>query len=73
LAVARLARPVDFGAQDSVPVDLVFMIAGSRDNASQHLQLLSKLARMAHDPSFRKAAREAVDAPSLARLLRERE
>ena len=72
MAVMRLERPVAFDAPDGVPVDMVFMIAGPKKGTSGHLQLLSKLARVLHDPAFRKAAREAPDGPALARLLLER-
>ncbi|MBU1080693.1 MAG: PTS sugar transporter subunit IIA, partial [Spirochaetes bacterium] len=73
MAVARLAEPVDFDAEDGGPVDLVFMIAGPRSDTGGHLKLLSKLARTLHDPEFRKAAREAPDGPALARLIYDRD
>ncbi len=73
MAVISLRQPVAFGAQDDVPVDLIFMIAGPKTGTSGHLQLLSKLARVLHDPVFRKAAREAGSGPELARLLLERD
>ncbi len=73
MAVIRLDRPVAFGAQDDVPVDLIFMIAGPKKGTSNHLQLLSKLARVLHDPVFRKAARQAPGGTELVRLLFERD
>jgi len=69
MAVVRLARPIEFEAVDGEPVDLLFLLAGPRGGSSTHLQLLSKLARLLHDPSFRKAARDVPDGASLARLL----
>ncbi|HCM27460.1 MAG: hypothetical protein A2Z99_05785 [Treponema sp. GWB1_62_6] len=73
LAVLRLAEPVDFGAIDGSPVDLIFMMAGPRGETTLHLKLLSKLARLLHDEEFRKAARAAPDGDALARLLFERD
>jgi len=69
MAAVRLSRPVDFGAPDGQPVDLVFAVVGPRDGPGEHLQLLSKLARALHDPAFRNAARAADDGPALARLI----
>lgn len=73
LAVLRLAKPIDFGAVDDAPVDLIFLMAGPRGETTLHLKLLSKLARLLHDEDFRKAARAAADGASLARLLYERD
>ena len=68
MAVARLSKPIDFDAIEGVKVDLLFLLVGPK-GTSVHLQLLSKLARLLHDPDFRQAARDAPDAESLARLL----
>lgn len=69
MAALRLAAPVDFGAPDGRPVDLVFAIVGPRGGAGEHLRLLSKLVRALHDPAFRAAARAAADGPALAGLI----
>lgn len=72
LAVLRLAAPVDFDSVDGAPVDLVFMAIGSRQRSSDHLQLLSKIARALHDPAFMEAARAAPTAAGLYDILRRR-
>jgi fructose-specific phosphotransferase system IIA component len=69
MAVARLAKPVDFLAVDGQPVDLVFLLVGPEGSSGVHLQILSKLARLLHDPDFRDAARAAPDSGALADLL----
>ncbi len=69
MAVLRLGSPVDFGASDGRPVDLVFAIVGPRDGAGEHLRILSKLIRVLHDPAFRVAAREAADGRALGELI----
>lgn len=73
MSVVRLERPIPFDAIDGEPVDLVFLMAGPRGDTGVHLRLLSKLARLLHDPSFRASAREASDGPALAALLFERD
>lgn len=72
LAVIRLERPIDFDSVDGAPVDLVFMAIGSRLRTSDHLQLLSKIARALHDDAFMRAARAAGTAAELAALVRKR-
>lgn len=73
MAVIRLEKPIDFDACDGLPVDLIFMIAGSKEGTSRHLRLLSKLARVLHNPGFKRAAREAADEHELARLILNRD
>lgn len=69
LAVATLARPVPFDAVDGQPVRLVFFMAGPQGETGLHLKLLSKLARLLHDPAFRNAAQTAETRESLVSLL----
>jgi PTS system nitrogen regulatory IIA component len=68
-AFLRLARPVEFGASDGEPVDLVFAMAVPEHFAQQHLQLLAELAERFADPEFRAALRAAPDAAALRALL----
>jgi PTS system nitrogen regulatory IIA component len=68
-AFLRLREPVDFGASDGEPVDLVFAMTVPEHFAQQHLQLLSELAERFADPEFRAALREAPDATRLRQLL----
>ena len=64
-AFLRLAEPVDFGASDGEPVDLVFAMAVPAHFTQQHLQLLSELAERFGDPGFRTLLRMAVDTDAL--------
>lgn len=73
MCVLRLAEPIPFDAIDGEPVDLVFLMAGPTGDTAVHLRLLSKLARVLHDESFRTAARAAPDAAALADLILERD
>ena len=68
-AFLRLQQPVDFGASDGEPVDLVFAMAVPEHFTQQHLQLLSELAERFADPGFRAALRAAPDLGSLRRLM----
>ncbi len=70
-AFVRLAEPVDFGAPDGQPVDLVFALAVPEHFTHQHLVLLSELAERFSSEAFRDALRAAPDAAALLAVLRE--
>jgi PTS system nitrogen regulatory IIA component len=48
-AFARLKRPVDFGASDGQPADLVFLLVAPETNARTLLPALSCVARRLRD------------------------
>lgn len=68
-AFLRLRNPVDFGASDGEPVDLVFAMAVPEHFTQEHLQLLSELAETFSDAGFRAALRAAPDSDALRALL----
>ncbi|WP_250739273.1 PTS sugar transporter subunit IIA, partial [Actinomyces sp. 186855] len=71
LGFARLSEPVDFGAADSQPADLVFMIAAPDGADDLHLQLLAKLARGLMRSDFTDALRSAATAEEVSRIVTE--
>ncbi len=68
-AFLRLHEPIDFGSPDGEPVDLVFALVVPEHFAQQHLLLLSELAEMFGDETFRARLRAAPDAGALYELL----
>ncbi|ALG84625.1 PTS fructose transporter subunit IIABC [Gordonia phthalatica] len=68
LAMARLARKADFGAPDG-PADIVFLIAAPAGAASEHMKVLSSLARALVRPEFVQALRDAPDADAIVELV----
>lgn len=73
LAAARLNPPLDFNAPDDEPISLVFLMAGPDANAGIHIKILSKLARLLHNPSFREELKLAETQESFLRIIEERE
>ncbi|WP_127356523.1 PTS fructose transporter subunit IIABC [Actinacidiphila soli] len=69
LAFGRSAAKVDFGAPDG-PADLIFLIAAPAGADSDHLTILSSLARRLMDGDFTGALRSADDAKYVAALIR---
>ncbi|WP_187471136.1 PTS sugar transporter subunit IIA [Luteimonas viscosa] len=68
-AFLRLGRPVDFGARDGEPVDLVFAMSATDDMPEQHLHYLAGVAERFADPGFRDRLRMARSLERLRRVL----
>lgn len=68
-AFLRLSHPVDFGAGDHEPVDLVFAMAVPEHFTQQHLQWLAELAERFSDAGFRDALRKAPGIEALRGLM----
>ncbi len=69
-AFLRLAHPVDFGAVDGQPVDLVMALAVPEHFVQQHLTQLAEIASHFASDAFRQHLRAASTAAELgARLL----
>ncbi|GHU02076.1 PTS IIA-like nitrogen-regulatory protein PtsN [Alphaproteobacteria bacterium] len=47
--LARLATPVEFGAQDGQPVDIVFVLLAAVGAGADHLEALKQIAAVAKD------------------------
>ncbi len=69
-AFARLADPIDFGADDHQPVDLVAALIVPAHFTDQHLKLLAELAELFSDAALTNALRAAPDAHTLRETLR---
>ena len=68
IGFARLSPKVDFGAPDG-PADLVFLIAAPEGAGSEHMKLLSSLARALVRPEFVTSLRAAKSADELVGLV----
>ena len=68
-AFVRLAHPIDFGADDRQPVDLVAALIVPEHFTDQHLKLLAELAELFSDAELTEALRAAPDATALGDLL----
>ena len=51
-AFVRLVRPIDYGAIDDLPVDLVFMLLSPVDAGADHLKALAQVSRRLRDRAF---------------------
>ncbi|KTD23177.1 PTS sugar transporter subunit IIA [Legionella londiniensis] len=65
----KLKTPIDFGAEDKQPIDLVIGLVVPQTNTTQHLALLNGICQEFGKPSLRNACRAANDEEELFRLL----
>jgi len=70
-AFVRLARPVDFGADDGQPVDLVAALVVPAHFTDQHLRLLAELAELFSNRRITDALRSAPNDDALHEVLRD--
>jgi fructose PTS system EIIBC or EIIC component len=68
IGFARLSPPVDFGAPDG-PADLAFLIAAPESGGSEHMKLLSSLARALVRKEFVESLRNAASAAEVVELV----
>ncbi|OYX52684.1 MAG: PTS lactose transporter subunit IIC [Sphingomonas sp. 32-66-10] len=65
----RLDKPVDFGAVDDSPVDLVFMLLSPATAGAEHLKALARVSRRLRDRGFTAKLRGAGSADAIYALL----
>ena len=68
IAFARVRPAVDFGAPDG-PAELVFMIAAPEGAGTEHMKVLSSLARALVRPEFVQSLREAASPAEVVALV----
>ncbi|HKD16245.1 MAG TPA: PTS sugar transporter subunit IIA [Thermoanaerobaculia bacterium] len=73
VALATTAAPVDFGASDGRPIDLVVLVASPADAPAAHLQALARISRLLRTPGLADALRAAGSREELLGVLRSAE
>jgi PTS system nitrogen regulatory IIA component len=68
-ALVRLADPVPFEAPDNLPVQLLVFLLVPEAASGKHLELLSVIAEMLSDDTFRQRMLDAPDSGALHRLV----
>jgi PTS system nitrogen regulatory IIA component len=51
-AFVTLDKPIDYGAIDDLPIDLVFMLLSPADAGADHLKALAQVSRRLRDRAF---------------------
>ncbi|HEY7743366.1 MAG TPA: PTS IIA-like nitrogen regulatory protein PtsN [Burkholderiales bacterium] len=68
-ALARTKQPIPFDAPDGQPVELIFVLLVPDRATDLHLQILSELAQMFSDKSFRDRMRAATTAAEMHQVI----
>lgn len=68
VACVRLAQPVDYGAIDGAPVDLVMLLLSPSDGGAEHLKALARVSLVLRDKQLVAKLRGAGDAAALYAL-----
>ena len=72
-AAARVSPPLSYDTPDGDPVSLFFLMAGPKADTGLHLKLLSKLARLLHDPQMREDLNKADTPEAFHRIILEKD
>ena len=70
-ALVRMREPIPFDAPDGEPVGLIFVLLVPERATDLHLQILSELAQMFSDQTFRERLAGAATAEDAHRLISE--
>jgi PTS system nitrogen regulatory IIA component len=65
----RLESPIDFGAVDEQPVDLIFALLAPISDASEHLRSLARVSRVLRQTDLRQQLRQAGGVDAILALL----
>lgn len=65
----RLEKPIDFGAVDRQPVDLIFSLFAPQDSGVSHLKALALVSRTLREPSICAKLRANADSNTLHTIL----
>lgn len=69
---AHLDKPIEFGAVDGRPVDLLFLLLTPADANTEHLKALAVISRLLRDKELCEKLRHTKDATAMRSLLTER-
>ncbi len=72
-ALAVLKTPVVYDHSDYPPVDLIFMLAGSGLNSSEHIRLLSRISTLLNRDEFTSRIRSCKTAEEILDVFRKEE
>jgi PTS system nitrogen regulatory IIA component len=70
-AMIRMREPIPFDAPDGQPVNLIFVLLVPERATDLHLQILSELAQMFSDKTFRDQLLAATSADAMYQLIAE--
>lgn len=72
-AFATTETPVEFGAIDNEPIELLLLLVGPEEHKSQHVKILGRISRLISRDAFRQRLLKAEAPETIIDVLREGE
>jgi PTS system nitrogen regulatory IIA component len=73
IAAATTSQPIDFGASDGLPIEVIFLVAGPSRAPALILQALARVSRLLRSSGVTDRLRRAGSAEELSEILKETE
>lgn len=73
VAMVRLRDGVDFGAEDGVPVQLIFLLGTPENRAGEYLKVLARLSKLLRENGLREKLLKAATPVDVLELLEKAE
>lgn len=73
MALGKTNVPVEFGAIDGKPVELIILLASPFDQTGPHIQALAQISHLLMDADFRSAIHQATEPDAIYQLICEQE
>jgi len=73
MAIGIPHSPLEFGAIDGKPVEMILLLASPADQTSQHVQALARISRLLTDDDFRESAKRVTDGETLYDMIAQQE
>lgn len=73
MAFGRKSSGINFDSIDGKPAELFFLILGQEGKSTKHLRILSKLARLLHNSSFRAILSETKSPEEIIEAVKQQE
>jgi len=66
---AHIEKPIEFGAADGKPVDLIFLLLSPSSENTDHIKAIASISRLLRDKELCKNLRKTTDAATIHALL----
>jgi len=73
MAIGLTSQPLEFGAIDGRPVQIIILLASPPDQTTAHIHALARISRMLTDDNFRNAIKSAPSSEEVYKLISERD
>ena len=69
MAIGKPENPIEFGAIDKKPVDIIFLLVSPVDETGPHIKALATISHMLVNDDFRASLKEAQDPQTIYQLI----